>query len=147
MNWGGAPMQGFIHTSRNCFIKQRAEPEKVTPWATVISKVPDNGMILTHTFRHLRVEGRRQKMGEVKVIPILWQKNGNSRHEYTKWISPEWFSKESVDFCFGLDSLLWKPSAHCLMEETEETESSHFCWNSYSTKDRIVVCHLNIIYC
>lgn len=46
-------------------------------------------------------------------MAILW-------HGQTP-VAPKWFSKESVEFGFGLVFLLRKPIAFYIMEEAEET--------------------------
>lgn len=57
----------------------------------------------------------------MKVNYLTWAAQHCGRERATLWLlAPRWFSNESVEFCFILVFLLWKPRSHYIMKEAEE---------------------------
>lgn len=84
-----------------------------------------SGTILKRVCRHLRAEGRRQRIPELRGLPFehpntMAEKRqfyGMDRHHLLQMV----FERVcGVLVWFGLMFLLWKPIALYLMEETEE---------------------------
>lgn len=84
-----------------------------------------SGTILKRVCRHLRAEGRRQRIPKLRGLPFEhpkpWQRNGNSMAWTDTTCSKMVFKRVcEVLVWFGLIFLLWKPIALYLMEEAEE---------------------------
>lgn len=109
----------------------------------------NNEPILKHSFRHLKAEGRRQKI-TLSQQTATWGPDATAekRQVYGMAIPREPLLNVLLEkpgqFRVGLVFLLWKHTSHCIMEETEETLSSRVCRTPIPW--RLVVCHSNITY-